>query len=46
MSNVPLIQFEGNSMELGSVCGKPFPVSVLSVFEEGSSNILELAKKK
>ncbi len=45
-SNVPLIQFEGSSMELGSVCGKPFPVSVLSVFEEGSSNILELAKKK
>ena len=46
VSNVPLIQFEGSSMELGSVCGKPFPVSVLSVFEEGSSNILELAKKK
>ena len=46
ISNVPMIQFEGSSMELGSVCGKPFPVSVLSVFEEGSSNILELAKKK
>ena len=45
-SKVPLILFEGSSMELGSVCGKPFPVSVLSVFEEGSSNILELAKKK
>jgi len=45
-SGTPLIQFEGSSMELGSVCGKPFPVSVVSVFEEGSSNILELAKKK
>jgi large subunit ribosomal protein L30e len=45
-SKVPVIEFEGNTMELGSVCGKPFPVSVLSVFEEGSSSILELAKKK
>jgi large subunit ribosomal protein L30e len=45
-ANVPLIEFEGSTMELGSVCGKPFPVSVLSVYEEGSSNIMELAKKK
>jgi large subunit ribosomal protein L30e len=41
-----VIEFEGSSMELGSICGKPFPVSVLSVYEEGSSNILELAKGK
>jgi large subunit ribosomal protein L30e len=46
VSGIPVIGFEGSSMELGSVCGRPFPVSVLSVFEEGSSNILELAKKK
>lgn len=45
-SSIPVIDFEGSSMELGSVCGKPFPVSVLSVYEEGSSNILDLAKKK
>jgi large subunit ribosomal protein L30e len=45
-SDIPVIEFEGTSVELGSVCGKPFPVSVLSVYEEGSSNILELAKKK
>ncbi|MFN7991227.1 MAG: 50S ribosomal protein L30e [Candidatus Micrarchaeia archaeon] len=45
-SNIPLIEFEGSTMELGSVCGKPFPVSLLSIFEEGSSNIMELAKKK
>ncbi len=43
-SKIPLISFEGSSMELGSVCGKPFPVSVLSVYKEGSSNILELVK--
>jgi large subunit ribosomal protein L30e len=45
-AGIPLIQFEGNSMELGSVCGKPFPVTVLSVFETGSSNIMDLVKKK
>ncbi len=45
-SNTPVIVFEGNTMELGSVCGKPFPVSLLSVYEEGSSNLLELVKKK
>lgn len=45
-AKVPVIEYEGSTMELGSVCGKPFPVSVVSVFEEGSSNILELTKKK
>ncbi|MFH1785795.1 MAG: 50S ribosomal protein L30e [Candidatus Micrarchaeota archaeon] len=43
-SKIPLIVFDGSSMELGSVCGKPFPISVLSVYKEGSSNILDLAK--
>ena len=43
-SNIPLIIFEGSSMELGSVCGKPFPISVLSIYETGTSPILELAK--
>lgn len=45
-SKVPVIEYEGSSMELGSVCGKPFPVSVLSIFEAGSSNLMEFAKKK
>ncbi len=44
LSKVPLIEFPGSSMELGSVCGRPFPVSVLSVYDPGSSNIMDLAK--
>jgi large subunit ribosomal protein L30e len=44
-SGIPLIVFEGSSVELGSVCGKPFPVSVLSIYEPGSSPIMELASK-
>ncbi|HIH22223.1 TPA: 50S ribosomal protein L30e [Candidatus Micrarchaeota archaeon] len=42
---VPIINFAGSSIELGSVCGKPYPVSVLSVYEQGSSNIVEIAKE-
>lgn len=44
LSKVPVIDFPGSSMELGSVCGRPFPVAVLSVYDAGTSNILELAK--
>ncbi len=41
---IPVIEFKGSTMQLGAVCGKPFPVSVLSVYEEGTSNIMKLAK--
>ncbi|MBI5227436.1 ribosomal L7Ae/L30e/S12e/Gadd45 family protein [Candidatus Micrarchaeota archaeon] len=44
--SLPVIEFDGTSIELGSICGKPFSVSVLSIYEEGSSNILSLLKKK
>ena len=44
LSEIPVITYPGSSMELGSVCGRPFPVSVLSVYDAGTSNIMELAK--
>jgi len=34
--------FDGNNMELGALCGKPFSVSALAVIDKGSSNILTL----
>lgn len=40
LSKVPLVDFAGSSVDLGTVCGKPFPVSVLSVLEEGDSDVL------
>ena len=46
VSKIPLIVFEGTSMELGSVCGKPFPVTVLSVMDPGASTIMDLALKQ
>ncbi|MDR0522968.1 MAG: 50S ribosomal protein L30e [Candidatus Methanoplasma sp.] len=34
--------FEGNNMELGALCGKPFSVSALAVIDKGTSNIMTL----
>lgn len=34
--------YEGNNMELGALCGKPFSVSALVIIDKGSSNILTL----
>ncbi len=39
-ANVATIEFAGTSIELGKVCGKPFPVAMLAVLEEGNSDIL------
>ena len=44
-SGVAVMEFEGSTIELGNVCGCPFPVSVLTIYNAGSSNILDLAKK-
>ena len=42
---VPLHKFSGTNIDLGSACGKPFSVSVLSVLDAGDSEILTLGKK-
>ncbi|MAH17079.1 MAG: 50S ribosomal protein L30e [Euryarchaeota archaeon] len=35
-------QFDGTNSDLGAACGKPFPVSAVTVLEGGSSEILRL----
>ena len=44
LSGIPALTFNGTSVELGSLCGKPFPVSSLSIIEPGNSTILDAAK--
>jgi large subunit ribosomal protein L30e len=39
---VPKYQFNGSNMELGSACGKPFPISSIAIIESGDSNIMNL----
>lgn len=45
MNGVPVYEFEGTSVELGSVCGKPYPVMMMAVIREGDSDILSLVKR-
>ncbi|MEB3805915.1 MAG: 50S ribosomal protein L30e [Desulfurococcales archaeon] len=42
LGNIPVIEYEGTSDELGHVLGKPFVVSLIGVIDEGTSKILEL----
>lgn len=41
-SDVKKHVYEGNNMELGALCGKPFSVSALAIIDKGTSNILTL----
>jgi len=40
MSETPIHIFEGSATELGTLCGKPFIVSVVTVISPGESNLL------
>jgi large subunit ribosomal protein L30e len=44
LSKIPVSIYNGDSLDLGAVCGKPFEVSALSVREPGESNILKIAE--
>ena len=44
-SNIPLVIYKGNSIDLGAACGKPFMVSALTVREPGDSDILKLGEE-
>ena len=41
LSEIPFIVYEGTSVDLGSVCGKPFTVATLIINDPGDSTILE-----
>jgi len=44
LSHIPMIIYNGTSIELGAVCGKPFMISALTIREQGDSNIIKLAE--
>lgn len=39
-----IYRFNGTNAELGTVCGKPFPISTLTIIEQGESEILSIAR--
>ena len=45
LSNISVYEYEGTSIELGSLCGKPYPISVMSILDAGDSGILSLGEK-
>jgi len=44
--NIPIYNFESNSLDLGITCGKAFAISVFAVLDDGGSNILNQIKKR
>ncbi|PUA32806.1 MAG: 50S ribosomal protein L30e [Zestosphaera tikiterensis] len=45
LGNIKVIKYPGSSYDLGSVLGKPFPVTLVAVLEPGDSKILEVGEK-
>ncbi len=45
LAEIPVYRFNGNGLELGSVCGKPYVISTLLIMAEGKSKVLQLGQK-
>ena len=41
---IQVYDFNGNNIELGTACGKPFPISMLAVIEPGESDIMSILR--
>lgn len=39
-TNVPVLEYEGTSVELGPICGKPFTIAAMAILDVGESDIL------
>lgn len=39
-TKTPVFEYKGTTLKLGTICGKPYSVSVLSITDEGTSDIL------
>ncbi|ACJ15705.1 ribosomal protein 30 [Thermococcus onnurineus NA1] len=46
LSGIPVYEFEGTSVELGTILGRPHTVSALAVVDPGESKILALGGKE
>jgi len=44
LSGIDVFTYPGSSLELGDICGKPFPVAAMIIREPGDSDILELVE--
>lgn len=44
--DIAVYTYPGSSWDLGGLCGKPFPVTTVTVIEPGESGILKLEKEE
>ena len=44
LSKIPVMEHPKDSADLGTLCGKPFPVSAMVINDPGDSKILDLVK--
>ena len=44
--SVSTVNLEMSSVEIGSMCGKPFTISALSIIDAGSSDIMSIREKE
>ena len=44
-ANIPIKEVSLDSLELGSVCKRPFPVSFLSIVDPGESKIIKASEE-
>jgi large subunit ribosomal protein L30e len=45
LGNIPVWNHEKDSVDLGILCGKPYPVSAIVINDPGDSRILDLVKE-
>ena len=43
--NIPVYDFNSNSIDLGYALGKAYAVSIFAVLDDGGSNIMQLIKR-
>ena len=45
ISGTPHLNFDGTGLQLGSICGKPFSILMMSIEDAGKSTIVSAAEK-
>ena len=46
IAGIPIAKFDGTSLELGEMCGKPFPASVVAIMDRSVASEFSKEKKK
>ena len=46
LGKVPIWKHEKDSVDLGMLCGKPYPVSAIVINDPGDSRILDIVKEE